>query len=194
MTGLKLRHIPGSRSMRILWLLEEIGSDYELEVIEKGTPLMDALNPVAHVPSLRDGRVKMHETGAMTEWICETRAPHLWRSPGSEGRAGWLDWLHFGETLAVYVAAVQRQNAKKTTVQSPLEEAQRLEHALCLLEGWLADSEWLLSGFSGADCHVGYSVWIASHVAGLEHHPELEAYLSRCCARDAFRRAEMLSD
>ncbi len=57
MTGLKLRHIPGSRSMRILWLLEEIGSDYELEVIEKGTSLIDALSPVAHVPALRDGRV-----------------------------------------------------------------------------------------------------------------------------------------
>lgn len=194
MTNLKLRHIPRSRSMRILWLLEEIGCDYELEVVNKGGSLVHALGPIARVPALRDGDAKMHESGAMTEWICETRAPDLWRSPGSEGRVGWLDWLHFGETLAVHATAAHRRNHQNIAAPSPSDEIQRLEHALGLLEDWLKDSEWLLSSFSGADCHVGYSVWIASQITDLEHHPDLTAYLERCCARDAFQRAKSLSD
>lgn len=190
MAELELRHIPWSRSLRILWLLEEIGCDYDLEIVKEGDSLHDALCPVARVPALRDGDITMHETGAMTEWLCETRAPHLGRAPGSAGRPGWLDWLHFGETLVLYVVAVQIKGGNN----SDSDEMQRLEHGLGLLGDWIEDSEWLLSDFSGVDCHVGYSLWVTSHVVGLDRHPVLQAYLSRCAARDAFRRAQSLAD
>lgn len=177
MTDLTLWHAPLSRSTRILWLLEEIGCSYRLETLASSRSLDAALHP-ARAPALRDGDVTMHETGAMTEWICETRAPHLWRAPGASGRIGWLDWLHFAETLVQHVARRAETGADE-----------RLSVALGLLGEWLDGSEWLLSEFSGADCQIGYSVWIAGQVTSLDNHPALAAYLARCEARPAFRAA-----
>lgn len=177
MTDLTLWHAPLSRSTRILWLLEEIGCSYCLETLATPETLDAALHP-PRTPALRDGEVTMHETGAMTEWLCETRAPHLWRAPEASGRVGWLDWVHFAETLVQHVARRAETGA-----------SERLSAALGLLGDWLDSSEWLLSDFSGADCQVGYSVWLADKAMPLDNHPALTAYLARCMARPAFQVA-----
>ncbi|MGZ3217168.1 glutathione S-transferase family protein [Paracoccus sp. T5] len=176
-TDLTLWHVPHSRSTRILWLLEEIGCDYALERLDAPDTLQAALHP-PRPPALRDGKVTMHETGAMTEWLCETRAPDLWRAPGASGRIGWLDWLHYSETLLQQVARRAEPGA-----------SDRLAQGLTLLDDWLDGSEWLLSEFSGADCQIGYSLWAAAQVTSLEACPALEDYLARCKARPAFRTA-----
>ncbi len=177
MTDLTLWHAPFSRSTRILWLLEEIGCAYRLEALPSSLTLDTALHP-ARPPVLHDGEEMMHETGAMVEWLCETRAAHLWRKPGTPGRAGWLDWLHFAETMVQHVARREEADAPE-----------RLTSARRLLGEWIDGSEWLLSEFSGADCQIGYSVWIASQVRSLDDHPALAAYLGRCAARPAFQVA-----
>jgi glutathione S-transferase len=174
MDDLTLWHVPFSRSSRIVWLLGEIGCGFHLETLAPPATLDDALHPT-RPPALRDGDVTMHETGAMAEWLCETRAPNLWRAPGASGRIGWLDWLHFAETLLQHVARRGEPAA-----------SERFSAALDLLEAWLDGSDWLLSEFSGADCQVGYSVWIAAQVRSLDSHPALTGYLSRCSARPAF--------
>ncbi|WP_128255652.1 glutathione S-transferase family protein [Falsirhodobacter deserti] len=186
MDDLTLWHVPQSRSLRVLWLLEEIGCPYTLVALDH-RGLHDALHP-DRVPALRDGKTTIHETGAMTEWLCETRAPHLWRAPGDAGRMAWLDWLHFGETLGQHVAALDQSRASQALSVERLE-ADRLTQTLALLEDWLHQSDWLLSEFSGVDCQVGYSVWAAAHLLGLEGRPALAAYRDRCTARPAFRRA-----
>lgn len=178
---LMLTHIVNSRSTRTLWLLHEIGCAFEMEVIASASPYT-ALHPMSPVPALRDGDITIHETGAMTEWLCETRAPHLWRMPGAQGRIGWLDWLHFGETLAGRVAAMPEE-AWDTTRRNDLGGA------LDTLARWLEGSEWLLEEFSGVDCQVGYSLWIASQAVALDDRPALTAYLKRCGDRPAFRKA-----
>ncbi|SIQ06972.1 glutathione S-transferase [Paracoccus thiocyanatus] len=199
MAELTLWHVPLSRSMRILWLLEEIGCDYDLRLMDLADgstrrPPYDAIHPVGRVPALRDGATTIHESGAMTEWLCETRAPHLWRAPGSPGRLGWLDWLHFGETLGQHLANLTqqhvflRQESQRSAILMRLEAA-RLSRALRLVEACVADSDWLLSEFSGVDCQVGYSVWIASRFVSYADRPALAAYRDRCAARPAFRRS-----
>ena len=177
MTDLTLWHVPLSRSTRILWLLEEIGCAYSLETLPSSHTLATVLRP-KRPPALRDGDVMMHETGAMAEWLCETRAAHLWREPGAPGRAGWLDWLHFAETMVLHVARREEAGAPE-----------RLKDDFRLLSAWIGQSEWLLSKFSGADCQIGYSIWIASQVMPLDDHPALAAYLGRCAARPAFQMA-----
>lgn len=198
MTELTLWHVPLSRSMRILWLLEEIGCDYELKLMDLADgstrrPPYDAIHPVGRVPALRDGDSTIHESGAMTEWLCETRAPQLWRAPGTAGRLAWLDWLHFGETLGQHIANLTQQHIfLRDEGRSPMLmrlEAARLSRALRLVETCVTGKEWLLSGFSGVDCQVGYSVWIASRFVSFADRPALAAYRDRCAARPAFRRA-----
>lgn len=175
MSFLTLVHVPFSRSTRILWLLEEIGCPYRLKVASRPRTLLAALHPPC-TPSLHNGEFMMHETGAMAEWICETRAPHFWRAPGEAGRPGWLDWLHFGETLLRPVAALAQPGS-----------VDHLHAARDLLEKWLGRSDWLLSEFSGVDCQIGWSIWLAARVCPLDDWPNVQAYLTRCRARPAFQ-------
>lgn len=193
-----LWHVPLSRSMRILWLLNELQLPFSLRVMDLRSKDMRAaeyaaIHPVGRAPALQiDGNV-IHESGAMVEYLCETRGPHLWRAPGAEGRLGWLDWLHFAETIGQHIAnltqshLVLRDPATRSLTVMKLETA-RLARTLRLVEQTVQRQDWLMaSGFSGVDCSVGWSVWIAGRFVRLT--PALQAYADRCTARPAFQRA-----
>lgn len=200
MTDLTLWHVPQSRSMRVLWLLHEIGADFRLNVLDffdgsMRQPDYAGIHPVGRVPVLQDGAVTLHESGAITEWLCETRAPHLTRAPGTADRAAWLDWLHFGETLGQHIAnlsqhhIVLREDWQRSPTVMRLEAA-RLSRALTLVEQGLADGrDWLLGAFSGADCQIGWSVWAAARFVRFDAHPLLAGYLARCAMRPGFQAA-----
>lgn len=196
--GIILWHVPLSRSMRILWLLNELEAPFALRVMDLRSKDMrgaeyEAIHPVGRAPALQvDGSV-IHESGAMVEYLCETRGPHLWRAPGAEGRLGWLDWLHFAETLGQHIANLTqshlmlRDPATRSLTVMKLETA-RLGRALRMVEQTVSDQDWLMAGgFSGVDCAVGWSVWTAGRFVRLT--PALQAYADRCTARPAFRRA-----
>lgn len=195
-----LWHAPQSRSMRVLWLLEEIGGPFELRPLSffdgsMRRPPYDAIHPVGRSPALQVGDITFHESGAMIEWLCETRAPHLWRAPGENGRIGWLDWLHFAETLGQHVAGLTQQHIvlREDRQRSPTLmrlEAARLSRALSLVERAVSEGEWLMEkGFSGVDCAVGYSVWLAQRFVRFDGRSALQAYVARCEARAAFQRS-----
>ena len=95
MADLTLWHVPQSRSMRSLWLLHEIGADFRVETLDffdgsMRQPPYAAITPVGRVPALQDGAVTLHESGAITEWLCETRAPHLTSTPGTSAAISFL--------------------------------------------------------------------------------------------------------
>ena len=199
MAELVLWHVPLSRSMRALWLLHEIGCDFRLNTLDffdgsMRQPPYAGIHPAGRVPALQDGEVTVHESGAITEWLCETRAPHLTRAPGMADRAGWLDWLHFGETLGQHLAnltqhhIVLREEWQRSPTVMKLEAA-RLSRALTLVEQRLSGRDWLLGTFSGVDCQIGYAVWMAARFVRFDDRPALAAYAARCAARPAFQAA-----
>ena len=64
----------------------------------------------------------------------------------------------------------------------------RLARTLRQVEQTVEGQDWLMAGgFSGVDCAVGWSVWTAGRFTRLS--PALQAYVDRCTARPAFRRA-----
>lgn len=195
-----LWHVPLSRSMRVLWLLEEIGCPFDLREMSffdgsMRMPPYNGIHPAGRAPAMQVGDITFHESGAMIEWLCETRAPDLWRAPGAEGRIGWLDWLHFAETLGQHVANLTQQHImlredwQRSSTVMKLETA-RLSRALRLVEQTVEKHDWLMgAGFSGVDCAIGYSVWIARRFVRLDDRPALAAYAARCAARPAFQAA-----
>jgi|GEM_PF-105584 len=193
-----LWHVPLSRSMRVLWLLNELELPFSLRVMDmRGKDMRAAeyaaIHPVGRAPAMQiDGSV-IHESGAMVEYLCETRGQHLWRAPGEEGRLGWLDWLHFAETIGQHIANLTqshlmlRDPATRSVTVMKLETA-RLARTLRLVEQTVEGQEWLMAaGFSGVDCAVGWSVWTAGRFVRLS--PPLQGYVDRCAERPAFRRA-----
>ena len=199
---IRLHHCHQTRSMRALWLLHELGVEFEVVVhpFDKSLRAPDylTLHPVGRVPSLElDGDV-IWESGAITEILCE-RLPEagLGRAPGDPDRRDWLIWVHFAETISQHTAALTQQHSMlyEDWMRSPTVmklEAKRLEKCYAAIEGRLSgpaeNRDYLLtSGFSAADVGVGHAVYMARHFARTDAFPQLEKWYARITDRPAFQ-------
>ncbi len=197
---IRLHHCAQSRSFRTLWLLHEMGLEFELvrHSLLSGE-LRDAaylaLSPAGRVPALEiDGQV-LFESGAIAEYLCETRASPLWRAPGDPERADWLQWLHFAETIGQHLANLTQQHVVlyEDHMRSPTVmklEARRLEKTLEVVERVVSRHDWMLEGgFSAVDTAIGYAALLGRRFLRFEGLPALARYLERIAARPAFRAA-----
>ncbi|SDW23312.1 glutathione S-transferase family protein [Litoreibacter albidus] len=198
MTKITLHHAHQTRSMRCLWLLEELDVPFETVVHPFGKNLRApdylALNPSGRVPALQLGDQTLFESTAITEYLCETfPQAGLGRDVGSAERADWLVWVHFGETMSQHCAALTQQHIAlyEDHMRSPLVmklEAARLSKCYAALEGRLLGRDYLLDGgFSAADISCGYSLYSGQHFAKLTDFPLTSAWYARITARSAFK-------
>lgn len=201
---IRLHHCHQTRSMRVLWLLNELGVDFDLVIYPFDKSLRDqaylSLHPVGRVPSLEmDGEV-LWESGAIIEYLTE-RFPDrgLGRLPGDLDRADYLVWLHFAETIGQHVSALTQQHIMlyDDSMRSPIVmqlEARRLELCLSAIEGRLStpveNRDYLLtSGFSAVDIAVGQAVYMARHFVRLGGFPETGKWYERITDRPGFQAA-----
>ncbi|MEM8768208.1 MAG: glutathione S-transferase family protein, partial [Pseudomonadota bacterium] len=98
---------PRTRAVRIVWLLEEMGLPYELELVNF-KPTTDRFfiqdTPTGKIPTLVDDDVVMSESGAIIEYLLEKyggiSANSLAPATGTAARARYLQWLHYAESTA----------------------------------------------------------------------------------------------
>src|SRR5271156_717687 len=75
---LTLHHLNDSRSQRILWLLEELGTPYEMKRYQRNAktrlapPELTAVHPLGKSPVITDGDVRIAESGAIVDYIIRT--------------------------------------------------------------------------------------------------------------------------
>jgi glutathione S-transferase len=200
----RLHHVALSRSFRILWLLCEMGIEPEIvrhSITDGSLRRADYLekSPAGRVPALEiDGRT-LFESGAIAEYLCETRPEHgFGRAPGHPERAAFLEWLHFAETQAHLIANLNLQWVflRDPSMRSPTllkMEAKRLAITLAPIERALATQDHLLpSGFSAVDTMLGYNLLAARHFVRLDPYPAIRAYMGRIAARPGWQRARAL--
>src|SRR5512134_3426394 len=97
---IKLYHAPRTRSVRVLWLLEELGIPFGLETQEYRPPAtpFSQKTPFGKFPSLEDGDTVMFESGAIVEYLLERYGDgRLGPRAGEPGRGEFLQWVHFAE-------------------------------------------------------------------------------------------------
>jgi hypothetical protein len=132
---IRLHHVAQARSFRILWLMEEMGLEFEVvrrSFFDKSlrSPEYLAISPAGRVPALEiDGRV-IYESGAITEYLCATRGA-LGRAQGDAEWVDWLEWLHFAETIGQHLANLTQQHIalREDWMRSPTVDAARGEAA-----------------------------------------------------------------
>ncbi|MEC7298407.1 MAG: glutathione S-transferase family protein [Pseudomonadota bacterium] len=197
-----LHHCPQTRSMRVLWLLHELGVDFTVvpHAFDKSlrAPEFLSLSPAGRVPALEMDGETYFESGALMEILCE-RFPErgLGRLSGDLDRPDWLVWLHFAETITQHSAALTQQHVAiyDDAMRSPIVmklEAARLAKCYAAIEGRLStpveNRDYLLtSGFSAADIAVGQAVYLARFFAPLDDFPETAKWFERLEERPAFR-------
>lgn len=196
---IRLHHVPGSRSMRVLWLLEELGLDYQLQhwsLTDGSMRRADflALSPLGRVPALEIDGQAIWDSGAIVEYLTE-REGRLAPRPGDRDRARFLEWVHFAETQANIVQALNIQHVflrPESARSIPLMklDTRRLAVTARALEAHLSGRETLLPDFSAADCMLGFNIDALFHFLPAADYPVLIAYRDRMRARPAFQRAE----
>ena len=195
---LKIYHVPGTRSIRVIWLCEELGTKYEIVRVDfspeyRASPEWRALNPVGKVPVLAIDDFTMFESGAMVQHILDWHRPTpLEPERATREHATYLQWSWFAEaTFARPIGEIvnHRRSFPGKELPAVIEEM-RGRAKLCAdaVDDALAGSAYLLGDqFTAADIMMGYTLMIYRRLVTPELPTNLERYWSRLSERPAFR-------
>ncbi|MBB2495614.1 glutathione S-transferase [Aquipseudomonas ullengensis] len=208
-----VHHLNNSRSQRILWLLEELGLEYQIQRYQRdpktmlAPPELRAVHPLGKSPVVTDGELTLAESGAIIEYLASRYGEALLPAAGTPERLRCNYWLHYAEGSAMpplllklvfdkvenspmpfFIKPIARGIAQK--VKGALINPQLKLH-LDYLEGELGKSTWFAGeDFSAADIQMSFPLEAATSRGGLDaSRPKLKAFLERIHARPAYRRA-----
>ena len=213
-----VHHLNNSRSQRILWLLEELGLDYEIKKYQRdpktmlAPPELRAVHPLGKSPVISDGDIVVAESGAIVEYLTSrhgvsAEGAALAPAPGTPERLLFTYFLHYAEGSLMpplllklvfdrvakapapfFVRPIARGIANK--VIETFVQPQIRTH-LGFLEGELGKRSWFAgSQFSAADIQMSFPLEAAASRGGLDgQYPNLSGFLERIHARPAYRRA-----
>ena len=197
---IRLHHVPFSRSFRVLWMLTEMGLEFEIAAysIRDGalrSEAFRAISPAGRVPALEIAGQALFESGAILEYLCETRPEAgLGRAPGAPDRARYLELMSFAETQA---ALIEQLNMAHVFLRDPAQASpvvtklntRRLAVTLATLESRVGAAYLLDTGFSAADVMLGFNLFSAPYFVPIDGYPALSAYRARLEARPAYAAA-----
>jgi len=208
-----VHHLNNSRSQRILWLLEELGLDYEVKRYQRNRqtmlapPELRAVHPLGKSPVVEDGELKLAESGAIIEHLADRYgAGKLAPAPGSPERVRYLYWLHFSEGTAqpplLLKLLFDRVKSKAPFFVRPIARAiadqalttfvlPNINRHLDYMEGELAKNEWFAGPqFSAADIQMSFPLEASRSRGGMDDKwPRLMGFLNRIHSRPAYLRA-----
>lgn len=191
---MKLYWCAKTRALRALWMLEELGEPYELVRIDirdpeaKADPAFRAVSPMGKVPALEDGATRLWDSGALCAYLAD-QYPRAALAPpiGHADRGRYLQWLLYTNSVIEPAMAEKFGNSPVSSVSHGWGSFDQMMSAL--REG-LATGPWVLGErFSAADVLLGTSCHFMRQFKLIDQEPGLFAYVDRCCARPAFRRA-----
>jgi len=209
-----VHHLNNSRSQRLLWLLEELGLEYEIKRYQRDPQTMLApaslreVHPLGKSPVMTDGDATLAESGAIMEYLIERYGGGRLIPPaGTTERLRYTYWMHFAEGSAMpplvmklifdrlekgpmpfFVRPVARGIAgrvKKGFIQP------NINRQLDFMEGELSKSAWFAGGeFTAADIQMSFPLEAAAARGGLDaSRPKLMEFLGRIHAREPYRAA-----
>lgn len=199
---MKLYHCEMSRSIRVLWVLEELGFDYELEVMPFPPRVFQKsfkeINPLGTVPFFVDGKTQMTESSAICHYLVEKYGDgKLSIDRNHEEYGAYLNWLYYSDATITFPQAVMLRYSFLEPDERKNQQVVDDYHAF--LAGRLRKLESDLEGktylcdekFTIADICVGFSLFFARAMLKLEDvfTPNIAAYYERLEQREAFKRA-----
>ncbi|HEX4180087.1 MAG TPA: glutathione S-transferase [Caulobacteraceae bacterium] len=195
---LKVHHLNNSRSQRIVWLMEELGTPYEIVPYRRDAttnlapPELKAVHPLGKSPVIVDGDIVIAESGAIVEYaVARYGDGRLRPDPASSAHVAYLEWLHYSEGSAMLPLMMNLYLMRLGEAGAPLHErvASEIDNNLAYIAGALGDKDHLLGAFTGADLQMSFVMEVARAFGKLGAYPTLAAYIARLQARPAFQRS-----
>jgi glutathione S-transferase len=209
-----VHHLENSRSQRILWLLEELGLDYDIRKYQRdpvtslAPPELLELHPLGKAPLLTDGEHTLAESGAIIDYLVDTYDRGRLRPAGGTPEAlAYTYWLHYAEgsfmplmLLSLIISRIE--TAPMPFFAKPVAKGiaakirggyldANVTRNVDFLESSLRQSTWFCGDeLTAADIQMSFAVEAAS-VRSLKQgsYPNLAAFLTRMRARPAYQRA-----
>jgi glutathione S-transferase len=209
-----VHHLNNSRSQRVLWLLEELGLEYEVRRYERdpdtmlAPPELRTVHPLGKSPVISDGDRVLAESGAILEYLVEEHGKgRLLPAPGTPERLRYRYWMHYAEGSAMpplllklvfdrigkarmpfFIKPVAKgiaARARDSFIQP------QIDRHLDFMEGELGRGSWFAGNeFSAADVQMSFPLEAAAARGGLDaRRPRLMEFLRRIHARPAYQRA-----
>jgi len=208
-----VHHLNNSRSQRVLWLLEELGIDYQIRHYQRdiktmlAPPELRAVHPLGKSPVITDGDITVAETGAIIEYLLDTYGQERLRPQrGTAAGRQFTYWLHYAEgsvmPLLVMTLIFRRiETAPLPFFIRPVARAivgkvkegylnPNTKNHFDFIETEIARTGWFAGDqFSAADIQMSFPVEAGQARGALANRPNLTAFLERIHARPAYRRA-----
>ncbi|KAI1263259.1 glutathione S-transferase [Xylariaceae sp. FL1019] len=209
MPPLTVHHLGVSQSDRVVWLCEELGLDYNLQVYKRSPvlagPDYKALHPIGAAPVIEDGSIKLAESSACLEYIAQIYGNGRFIvKPGEEDYAEYLYWFHFAN--ATLTSTLMRIFTVKSILGKAEEGSEpqiiarfREKLGLCLetMNERLSKAPFLGGkDLTIADIMSVCSVTTLRCFQPLELHPypNILSWLERCAAREGYKKAVAKGD
>lgn len=209
---LTLHHLNNSRSQRILWLMEELGLNYEIiryqrnKITMLAPPELKKVHPLGKSPVITDKDQVLAESGAIIEYLLDTYGEGLLRPSVGPDRIRYNFWLHYAEgslmspllltlifnkiestPMPFFAKPIAKEISKKVK-ESFINP--NLKTHFDYLESELSKSPWFAGNeFSAADIQLSFPIEAASARGLLKDRPHLQEYLTKIHARPAYKRA-----
>jgi glutathione S-transferase len=195
-----VHHLNNSRSQRVLWLLEELGIDYEIKFYERDQKTMLApatlreVHPLGKSPVITDAENTVAESGAIIEYIIGCYGNGQLIPPsGTPERLRYTYWLHYAEGSAM-PPLVMNLVFNRFGVGNSVNDgfiAPQIKLHFDYIEGELGKSTWFVGEeFTAADIQMSFPLEIVAMEAELiANRPKIKQFTLRIHARPAYKRA-----
>jgi glutathione S-transferase len=195
---LEVHHLNNSRSQRVLWLLEELGLDYEIVKYQRDAETnlapesLKAIHPLGKSPVLRDGERVIAESGALLDYVVRHHGGgRLAPKPGTPDHETYLEWLHYAEGSAMLPVMLKLYLGRLADAAEPLlpRVHSEIENHFGYMESRLEGEYFVGGDLTAADVNLTFPIQAARMLYGLDKFPRLAGFLDRVQARPAYQKA-----
>lgn len=215
---IKVHHLDHSRSLRVLWMLEELGLPYQVVNYQRdpktwlAPQALREIHPLGKSPVLQDDALVLAESGAILDYLADRYdsgrqlSPELLPAQASE-RLRYRYWMHYAEgsampPLLMSLVFARVRKAPMPFFARPIARSivdkvmkgfvgPQLKLHLDWMERELGQSPWFAGErFTAADIQMSFPIQAAASRAGsMANYPKLQAFLQRIEQRPAYQRA-----
>lgn len=194
-----VHHLNNSRSQRILWLLEELGADYDIRFYERdpvtnlAPPELKGVHPLGKSPVIEDNGRMVSESGAIVQYLCERHGGADWLPPvSSDDHVRHLEWMQFAESSVFVPVMLKLMAGRLGDAAAPI--IPRIDEQMAAHFAYMEDNlpdtlRFVGQGWTAADVMLSFPAEVALLQGFAERSPKLTGFVNAIHERPAWQRA-----